>query len=547
MFGTSPDPEVAFAEVEAALFLLTTFGYIDGDFADSERQFVEGWIYGNVTPQLREPAVDLFRSLDTQIAELFGESVAHGEEQADFVYSRLKTRCYEVFQGMPADVQDSLLDRLDELLMADGVVHPAEVRFRAELAELLEAELGIELVEDDEPGGKVVVRPPAPAAVGAPPSAHPFFEPLEQHYSLQPETLGQQVRHDLELIIKTTETWERLRAFGEGRLAGHHAVTELEGESPFLDGHVHAVPAKPGREYELTVLGDLHGCYSCLKAAVMQSRFFDRVGEYKQSPDTAPFPLLVMLGDYIDRGIYSFNGVLRGALEIFLRVPEHVVLLRGNHEYFLEVGDKIIGGVRPAEAIATMTPHLPADVFRRYRTFFEDMPVWCLFDRTVFVHAGIPRDDTLAEHWTDLSSLSHPDIRFESIWSDPSEVDFIPRPLQARTNRFPFGRMQAQAFMRRIGANVLIRGHEKVNEGFRRVYDDGAILLCTLFSAGGADNDDLPEKSSYRKVTPMALTLRRTAEGDTELLPWRIDYAAYNRPEFNAFYRSPPVIPHTAR
>ena len=107
--------------------------------------------------------------------------------------------------------------------------------------------------------------------------------------------------------------------------------------------------------------------------------------------------------------------------------------------------------------------------------------------------------------------------------------------------------MQAQAFLRRMGAQVLIRGHEKVNEGFRRVYDDGTILLCTLFSAGGQDNGDLPERSSYRKVTPMALTLRRTAAGDTELSPWRIDYAAYNRPEFNAFYRSPPEMVHTAR
>ncbi len=547
MFGTSPDPEVAFAEVEAALFLLTTFGYIDGEFADSERQFVEGWIYGNVTPQLRAPAVDLFRSLDAQIAELFGESVAHGERQADFIYSRLKTRCYEVFQGMPSEVQDSLLDRLDELLMADGVVHPAEVRFRAELAELLEAELGIELVEEEDVGGKVVVRPPAPSTTGASPSAHPFFEPLEQHYSLDPETLGQQVRRDLELIIKTTAMWERMREEGAGRLAGHEVVGDLDGQSPFLDGHVHAIPAVPGREYDLTVLGDLHGCYSCLKASVLQSRFFERVGEYRAAPASTPFPMLIFLGDYIDRGIYSFNGVLRAALEIFLRAPEHVVILRGNHEYFLEVGDKIIGGVRPAEAIATMARHLPVDVFRRYRTFFEDMPVWCLFDRTVFVHAGIPRDETLQDNWKDLSSLSQEDIRFESIWSDPSDVDFIPRPLQSRSNRFPFGRMQAQAFLRRVGAQVMIRGHEKVNEGFRRVYDDGTILLCTLFSAGGADNADLPERSSYRKVTPMALTLRRTLAGDTELSPWRIDYESYNKPEFNGFYRSEPEIEHGSR
>jgi hypothetical protein len=33
---------------------------------------------------------------------------------------------------------------------------------------------------------------------------------------------------------------------------------------------------EPGRAYEPTVLGDLHGCYSCLKATVLQTRFSRR-------------------------------------------------------------------------------------------------------------------------------------------------------------------------------------------------------------------------------------------------------------------------------
>ena len=36
-----------------------------------------------------------------------------------------------------------------------------------------------------------------------------------------------------------------------------------------------------------------------------------------------PFPLLVLLGDYIDRGLFSLNGVLRTALQLFVTAPEH--------------------------------------------------------------------------------------------------------------------------------------------------------------------------------------------------------------------------------
>ena len=48
-----------------------------------------------------------------------------------------------------------------------------------------------------------------------------------------------------------------------------------------------------------------------------------------------------------------------------------------------------------------------------------------IFDRTFFVHGGIPRDRTFKEHFTDLASLNHPDLRFEMMWSDPSTADVV--------------------------------------------------------------------------------------------------------------------------
>ena len=64
----------------------------------------------------------------------------------------------------------------------------------------------------------------------------------------------------------------------------------------------------------------------------------------------------------------------------------------------------------------------------------------------------------------------------------------------------------------------------------------------SLFSGGGSDNNDLPPDSSYRSVTPMAMTLR-FKDGKSSLVPWPIDYHAFNSPERNAFFRAPPEIP----
>jgi hypothetical protein len=318
-------------------------------------------------------------------------------------------------------------------------------------------------------------------------------------------------------------------------------VDELEFGGPgFLDGHVHVVPPSD-RDFELIVLGDLHGCYSCLKGALMQADFMEKVRRYRADPANNPDIKLVLLGDYIDRGRFSYNGILRTVLKLYLTVPEHVYVLRGNHEYYIEYQGRVYGGVRPAEAINSLVNHVPDEVFERYLKFFDSMPNMLIHDRMLFVHAGIPRDALVRERWQDLSTLNDPDIRFQMLWSDPSRADAIPEDLQAASARFPFGRKQFRNFMAKLGCNLLVRGHEKVNAGFKNVYRDEDIRLFTVFSAGGIDNDDIPPDSNYRDVRPMALTITRTA-GEIKAVPWAIDYARYQSPELNAFKERAPEI-----
>jgi hypothetical protein len=322
-------------------------------------------------------------------------------------------------------------------------------------------------------------------------------------------------------------------------------VSQFPPGSEFLDGHVHVLTPKPGREYELTIIGDLHGCYSCLKAVLTQTDVLRKIADYERNPGSAPYPKLVLLGDYIDRGMFSYQGVLRSVLQLCAKYPNHVYVLRGNHEYYLEHEGNVYGAVRPSEAMSTLKPHFSVEVFQHYVRLFEAMPTSLLFEKFLFVHGGIPKDSTLKSKYRDLSSLNDWDIRFQMMWSDPSAADVIPASLQDQSARFPFGKLQCQAFLQRIGCHTLFRGHEKVDEGFRQTYAEDAFSLFTIFSSGGKTNDDLPPESSYRSVEPMAATLR-FKDGKGEVTPFVIDYESFNDPARNKFYQSAPEIAHSS-
>jgi uncharacterized tellurite resistance protein B-like protein len=560
MLTFSTNPVVAEQQMNAIIFYLTAFGYIDGQFDLTEKTFVRIYIRQLVTaraklampgaaPATRDEVIErfvthfheVFEQVDRSVRELFDEAVADGEDVEKFVYAKLKLRSYEIFHTFHRDNQLELLATIDELIYADGSVHPSEAKFRHELQDLLDStnQLSVEDIE--------VLRDASQIEIGSPQQVrtrledHPFFAGFEQHYSSNPDRIKQQADADLDLMRRFIAMLGEKRAAGANRLVGRTTIADFAGETPFLDGHVFVHPAEKDRVYDLTVLGDLHGCYSCLKAALLQADFFAKLEAWKLDKST-PEPKLILLGDYIDRGRFSYNGVLRAVMQLYLAAPDHVFPLRGNHEYYVQYRGRVYGGVRPADAINTLIGHMPGEMFTEYMKLFEELPNMLFFDDLMFVHAGIPRDADTKAKLHDMAALNDPDLRFQMLWSDPSTADYIPDDLQAQNARFPFGKLQFEAFMQKLGCSMLVRGHEKIDAGFRPMYSD-AISLISLFSAGGADNTDLPEDSSYRKVTPMAATIR-LENGTAQVTPWPIDYERFNHPVRNRFFASQPEIEH---
>jgi hypothetical protein len=542
------------ARVSAIVDLLLTVGYIDGLFHRREQDFITRYL-DSVILMVEQSTVgtdddrarlgmawrghfeQVYQQLSAEIAGLSAEVTAAGGD--GYVPTRLKVRALSLFRGLPVTDQPVALELVQALMQADGMISPPERGLHDELLGYFAAPapaLTSPAIATPRPR-PIVVHPPQWNDLKA--LSHPLLDPLEQTLSPHPIELQSQVARDFQLVNQAIAVWTHQRAVGQGRLTGITDIGQLPPGARFLDGHVHVM--RPSQPVELVVLGDLHGCYSCLKAALLQSDFIRRVWLHQWDPARHPDVKLVILGDYIDRGRFSFDGVLRTVLQLMVTLPDHVVLLRGNHEYFVWLDHQMVSGVHPAEALSSIAPYVPAEMLEAYRLLFEHMPTSFIVDRTLFVHGGIPRDDMLETRYRDLSSLNDNQLRFQMMWSDPTPTDHVPVELQRQNPRFNFGRQQFRAFMDRIGCKTMIRGHEWVEHGFEIVYDLGDHLLLNLFSAGGHDNRDLPAGAPYRKVTPMALTFVH-GHGPTQVIPWPIHYQPFNYEPYNGLHRTLPLL-----
>jgi hypothetical protein len=559
----TPMPSAAVNHADELVDLLLTVGHVDGVFHQREHTFIRRYLESVLMqaedlagggPDQRawirnayEAHFDtVYTRLAAEIAQLVGE--AQPVDDGSYLVTRLKLRALTIFRRLDPIDQVIALELVQSLMHSDGIVTRPETILLDELFHYFRPPQApgpsIRSFTAPPPGSPLALRPMAVQAPQWNPlkaMAHPLLEPLEQTYSPHPLELQSQLALDYQLVGHAIARWQALRAPGRHLLTGVTDIGQIPAGAQFLDGHVHVL--RPRRPTELVVIGDLHGCYACLKAALLQSDFVNRAWLHQWDPHHYPDVKLVLLGDYIDRGRYSFDGVLRAVLQLFVAMPDSVFLLRGNHEYFLTRGASVFSGVHPAEGLMSILPYAPRELLEAYKLLFEEMPTSLLFDRTLFVHGGIPRDDSMAAHYRDLSSLGDPELRFQMLWSDPVMTDAVPVDLQRRSSRFNFGHAQFRAFMERTGLHTLVRGHEATAAGFEVVYDLGDRLLMTLFSAGGGDNLDLPADCPYRQVRPMAMSVQQD-EGGLRAIPWPIEYQAFNYPVHNGLYRPAPLLEH---
>lgn len=159
-------------------------------------------------------------------------------------------------------------------------------------------------------------------------------------------------------------------------------------------------------------IGDVHGERGLLESLI------DRIRKDAQGPGAADRIVLVMLGDYVDRGPDS-----RGVIDLLLTKPlegaEHRYLM-GNHEQVMteflrapETADAWLdyGGLATADSYGVRLPPpatapariefrdaLAAGLPHEHRKFLGELELLVTLGDYAFAHAGIDPRRPLAEH-----------------------------------------------------------------------------------------------------------------------------------------------------
>jgi len=302
---------------------------------------------------------------------------------------------------------------------------------------------------------------------------------------------------NLASIIKSSKTFES----SDFVKTVESVIDLLSGESGkigrlIISGHL--VTLEPSGE--ALVIGDLHGDFDSLLRILQSSGFTQKLAKSRDAT-------LIFLGDYGDRGANSAE-VYYAVLKLKLAFPEQVVLLRGNHEGPDDL--KVFPHDLPMQ-FQTRFKENWKNTYSKIRELFP-----CLYnavlvkERYLMVHGGLSANINSAQ---DLASahVTHPkqDFLEDLLWSDPNDmirsVVYSPRG----AGKF-FGKKITEIVLKKLGAKILIRGHEQCANGFKFNHD-GKVL--TLFSRRGA-----PYCNAYGAYLQLPLSAK--FDNVQQLAPW---------------------------
>lgn len=216
----------------------------------------------------------------------------------------------------------------------------------------------------------------------------------------------------------------------------------------------------------IAVVGDIHGNIDDLL------RIFERL----RYP---PAMRYVFLGDYVDRGIYGTE-VLMLLFALKVKYPEHVYLLRGNHE--TENLSRFYGFYRE------ISGKYEEDVYLSIIETFELLPLCAIVGERVFcVHGGIsPQLKNVEDilRYSKPKELSNSGIFTDMTWSDPG-MDVDEYTLNERGCGYIYGPKALSSFLDNNALDLLVRSHEMCADGVAWPYanDEETVDRCiTVFS-----------------------------------------------------------------
>jgi diadenosine tetraphosphatase ApaH/serine/threonine PP2A family protein phosphatase len=195
------------------------------------------------------------------------------------------------------------------------------------------------------------------------------------------------------------------------------------------------------------IVGDIHGNLQALEYVIEKREEMN----YKN---------FLFLGDYVDRGPQGTEALIR-LFRMKLEDPDHIFLLRGNHEtvdmniyygFFAEIG-------------------FDEEFLFRVSQTYDKMPIAAVLSGHTFcVHGGI----------NGIGSIN--DIRkekaFPYLWNDPSNHPGLTASRRGSTVK-EFGPDIVDGFLKTNHLKRIVRGHTALDKGYRWWFDG---KLLSLFS-----------------------------------------------------------------
>ena len=214
----------------------------------------------------------------------------------------------------------------------------------------------------------------------------------------------------------------------------------------------------------VTIAGDIHGQFHDLLQLLRTA-----------GAETSTSTTYLFLGDYVDRGRHSVE-VITLLLLLKLERPGQVLLLRGNHEARQQT--QVFGFYDEC-----LLKYGDSQVWRAFTHTFDFLPVAAVVDRRLFCcHGGLSPlapavDDLRGEDRVRELPAAGP--LADLAWSDPDDscAGWAPSP---RGAGHLFGEDVLEAWNLTNGLELLVRGHQMVEDGF---FWHHSRQTLTLFSA----------------------------------------------------------------
>jgi protein phosphatase len=266
------------------------------------------------------------------------------------------------------------------------------------------------------------------------------------------------------------------------------AIAVFETQSPILLLH--------GDYY---IIGDIHGNLIDLLRILWEIR-------------RPPNGNLLFLGDMIDRGAFSTE-VFTLILAYLVAYPDHVSLVRGNHE-FVEVCE--IYGFHDEFSSLYKSPSL----WTLVQSVFGWMPVAAVIGGSYFcVHGGIsesfPTIDSIAAIQRPILKASEPIADF--FWGDPTTVYGLYAPSPRGLGKI-YGPESVSEFLETIHLKQIIRAHEVAPACIKPALDGRVLTVFSTSDGAWPDKNSIavlliqisdPGDPIKAKILPPGRTLKR--------------------------------------